>query len=354
MGTEVLPQSHAPSQKKCPPDRLGVGRGFFGGDAPSVRPAYLDLGLAELRARAMLALDSLRDCHACPRRCGANRLEDRWSACKTGRYAVVSSWFPHFGEEDCLRGWNGSGTIFFGHCTLRCVYCQNWDVSQGLPPGPATPGVTPAELGGMMLSLQERGCHNINLVTPEHVVPQILEALAYAVEWGLNIPLVYNTSGYDALETLGLLDGVVDVYMPDFKCWSPVRARRYLKAEDYPTVAQAAIRAMHRQVGDLAISPDGLATRGLLLRHLALPGGLEDTRAILEWIATELGPATYVNLMGQYRPSGRVSPTRYPELARPIHSDELAAAFGIAEALGLARLDRARRHRNPPHAMAGR
>ena len=319
-----------------------------------MRPAYLDLGLAELRARAMLALDGLRDCQACPRCCGANRLEDRWSACKTGRYAVVSSWFPHFGEEECLRGWRGSGTIFFGHCSLRCVYCQNWDVSQGLRPGPATPGVTPAQLGRMMLSLQEQGCHNINLVTPEHVVPQILEALVHAVEWGLNIPLVYNTSGYDTLETLGLLDGIVDVYMPDFKCWSPAHAARYLKAEDYPRVARAAIREMHRQVGHLTISPDGLATRGLLLRHLVLPGALEETRAILTWIASELGPATYVNLMGQYRPAGRVDAARYPELARRIGDQEMSAAFGLAEGLGLDRLDHPHGRRSHPAALAGR
>jgi len=302
----------------------------------------------------MVALDGLRECHGCPRVCGANRLEDRWSACKTGRYAVVANAFPHRGEEDCLRGWNGSGTIFFGHCSLRCVYCQNWDVSQGLRPGPATPGVTPAQLGRMMLGLQERGCHNINLVTPEHVVPQILEALVHAAEWGLNIPLVYNTSGYDTLETLGLLDGIVGVYMPDFKCWSSAHAERYLKAEDYPRVARAAIREMHRQVGPLTISPDGLATRGLLLRHLVLPGGLEETRAILTWIASELGPATYVNLMGQYRPAGRVSPVRYPELARRVSGDELAAAYGIAEALGLKRLDQATRRQDHPPALAWR
>jgi putative pyruvate formate lyase activating enzyme len=309
-----------------------------------VQPAYLDLGLAELRARALGALEDLRTCRICPRRCGANRLEDHWSACKTGRYAVVASRFPHLGEEDCLRGWNGSGTIFFGHCSLRCVYCQNWDTSQGLRPGPATPGVTPASLGRMMFDLQERGCHNINLVSPEHVVPQILEALVHAVEWGLNIPLVYNTSGYDSREALELLDGVVDIYMPDFKCWSPDRARRHCKAEDYPRVARTAIREMHRQVGQLVISPDGLATRGLLLRHLVLPDGLEDTRAILTWIASELGPATYVNLMSQYRPAGRVSPTRHPELARRVGDDEMAAAFATAGTLGLERLDGVSRH----------
>jgi putative pyruvate formate lyase activating enzyme len=308
-----------------------------------VEPSYLDLGLAELRARALTALDRMRACHLCPRDCGANRLEDRWSACKTGRYAVVASRSPHLGEEDCLRGWNGSGTIFFGHCALRCVFCQNWDVSQGLRPGPATPGVTPATLGRMMVDLQERGCHNINLVSPTHVVPQILEALVHAVEWGLSIPLVYNTGGYDAHETLELLDGIVDIYLPDFKCWRPEVARRHLKAGDYPRVARAAIQEMHRQVGDLAISPDGLATRGLLVRHLVLPGGLEDTHAILTWIASTLGPRTYVNLMGQYRPAGRVGPERHPEINRRIGGDELAAAFAFAAGVGLERLDHANR-----------
>jgi len=304
-----------------------------------VRPAYLDLGTDTLRERAMLALETLRHCTACPRSCGVNRLEDRWSACKTGRYAVVSSWFPHLGEEDCLRGWNGSGTIFFGHCNLRCVFCQNWEISQGLPPGPATAGVTPQQLASLMLGLQERGCHNINLVTPEHVVPQILEALAYAVDWGLNLRLVYNTSAYDSLETLALLDGIVDIYLPDFKCWSPDRARRHLKAEDYPEVARAAIREMHRQVGPLVISPDGLAIRGVLLRHLVMPGALDDTRAILEWIAGTLGPRTYVNLMGQYRPTSRVSADRYPEIAGMPDAQEIAGAVAAARRLGLERLE---------------
>jgi len=318
-----------------------------------LRPAYLDLGVAELRARALLAIEGLRTCRACPRGCGVNRLEDRWSACKTGRYAVVASWFPHFGEEDCLRGWSGSGTIFFGHCSLRCVYCQNWDVSQGLEPGPAVPGVTPAQLGRMMLDLQERGCHNINLVSPEHAVLQILEALVHAVDWGLNVPIVYNTSGYDSIDTLRLLEGIVDIYMPDFKCWTPDVAARYLKARDYPRVARTAIREMQRQVGDLAISPDGLATRGLLLRHLVLPGGVAETRAILSWIASELGPGTYLNLMDQYRPAGRVSSGRHPELARRVRPDEMEAAFDAAASLGLQRLDH-RRCREPRRLPARR
>jgi putative pyruvate formate lyase activating enzyme len=308
------------------------------------RPAYHEMGPEGLRERALLAVEGLRACRACPWDCGANRLEDRWGACKTGRFAVVSAWHAHFGEEDCLRGWNGSGTIFLGHCNLRCAFCQNYEISQGLPPGPATPGVTPHRLAGIMLGLQERGCHNINLVTPEHVVPQILEALVIALDGGLNLPLVYNTSAYDAAATLALLDGVVDIYMPDFKFWTPERCGRYLRAPDYADAARCAIREMHRQVGALVINADGLARRGLLLRHLIVPGALDDTRAILEWVATELGSDTYVNLMTQYRPAGRVARGACPELARLPDQAEIAAAFAIARRLGLARLDR--RHRS--------
>jgi putative pyruvate formate lyase activating enzyme len=302
-------------------------------------PAYLDLAPGVVRGRAQRAVAQLVDCRACPRDCGVNRLDGRWSACKTGRYAVVSSFFPHLGEEDCLRGWNGSGTIFFAHCNLRCVFCQNYDISQAVPARETTDGSTPEEIAAMMLDLQERGCHNINFVTPEHVVPQVLEALALAIDGGLNLPIVYNTSAYDAPESLALLDGIVDVYMPDFKCWSAERSRRYLKAADYPAVARRAILAMHRQVGALRVNADGLAVGGVLLRHLVMPGALDETRAILEWIAHELGTDTYVNLMDQYRPAGKVGPDRFAELNRRLRSDEFAAALQMAQALGLRRLD---------------
>jgi len=305
---------------------------------PTDHPAYLGLAPGELARRAERAVRGLAECRACPRNCGVNRLADRWSACKTGRCAVVSSAFPHFGEEDCLRGWRGSGTIFFAHCNLHCVFCQNWDISQGVRPGPAAPAVRPEHLAAIMLGLQEQGCHNLNLVTPEHVVPQVLEALALAVERGLSLPIVYNTSGYDAVESLRLLDGVVDIYMPDFKCWSAERSRRYLKAEDYPDAARAALREMHRQVGDLRFDDTGLARRGILLRHLVMPGLLEETRAILEWVAAALGPNTYVNVMDQYRPAGRVSGRRHAEIDRRLTPAEYAEAVGIARALGL-RLD---------------
>lgn len=302
-------------------------------------PAYLGLGVDELRRRATEAVAALADCRLCPRDCGVDRLAGKWSACKTGRRARVSSAFAHRGEEDCLRGRNGSGTIFFAHCNLRCVFCQNYDISQAIRPGPSGEELGPREIASVMLSLQARGCHNINLVTPEHVVPQVLEALVPAVEGGLRLPLVYNTSAYDALESLAWLDGVVDIYMPDFKLWGRVAAARYLRAEDYPAAARAAIREMHRQVGPLQLDADGLARRGLLIRHLVMPGMLEETRSILEWIAGELGPDTYVNLMGQYHPAGKVSSDSYPEIDRRLALGELAEAEATARELGLTRLD---------------
>ncbi|GBD32310.1 hypothetical protein HRbin33_01274 [bacterium HR33] len=311
--------------------------------AATFRPAYAYLSRRELEERVQRALASLADCRACPRDCRVNRLEDKWAACKTGRYAVVSSYFPHFGEEDCLRGWNGSGTIFFAHCNLRCVFCQNFDISQAIKPT-AAPGHRPEQIAAMMLELQAMGCHNINFVTPEHVVPQIVEALAVAIPQGLNLPIVYNTSAYDSMESLELMDGIVDIYMPDFKYWSPERSKVYLKAEDYPEAARAAIKEMHRQVGPLILDADGLAKRGLLIRHLVMPGCLDETRAILEWIATELGPDTYVNLMDQYYPAGKVSAAQYPEINRRLTSREFEEAKAIARDLGLKRLDERRPH----------
>src|SRR6266545_6131629 len=253
------------------------------------RPAYLSLSSAERHRRAERAIATLADCRACPRDCGVNRLEDKWAASKTGRYAIVSSHFAHFGEEDCLRGWRGSGTIFFGHCNLRCVFCQNYDISQAIRPGQVAEGHRPERIAAMMLELQDQGCHNINFVTPEHVAPQVVEAVAVAADRGLALPIVYNTSAYDSLESIELMNGVVDIYMPDFKYWSAERSRTYLKAENYPDAARAAIKAMHRQVGQLVVNSDGLARRGLIVRHLVMPGALDETRAILQSIAEELG-----------------------------------------------------------------
>jgi putative pyruvate formate lyase activating enzyme len=262
-----------------------------------------------------------------------DRLADERGLCRIGRHALVASHFPHFGEEDCLRGWNGSGTIFFAGCNLRCVFCQNFDVSWRVQ-GQEAP---PARLAAMMLELQEIGCHNINWVTPEHVVPQILEALPLAVEGGLRLPIVYNTSAYDSRDSLALMDGVVDVYMPDLKLVASERTRRYLGKREYFEVASRNVLEMQRQVGELTVDERGLARRGLIVRHLVMPGLLDETEAVLRFVAERLGPGTYVNLMGQYYPAGKTA--RHPEIDRRPHAEELAQAYEVADELGLRRLD---------------
>lgn len=303
--------------------------------AADFEPAYLALHRrGELKRRAEEAVTGLKECRVCPRDCRVDRLADKTATCKTGRYAQVSSYFAHPGEEDCLRGWKGSGTIFFSRCNLRCVFCQNFDISQARP----DQEVSPAELAAMMLKLQRAGCHNINFVTPEHVVPQVLEALVLAVEAGLRLPLVYNTSAYDSLESLRLLDGVVDIYMPDFKFWDPALSLRYLKAKDYPEAARHAIQEMHNQVGSLKMDDKGLAKRGVLVRHLVMPGMLAETRQILHFLAEEVSPDTYVNLMAQYYPAGKVTARKYSEINRPLSGSEYEVALQIAHQAGL-RLD---------------
>jgi len=299
-------------------------------------PSYLALHASgELHDRAQRALALLEDrCRVCPRLCKVDRLRDQPGLCRVGRHAVVASHFAHFGEEDCLRGVRGSGTIFFSGCNLRCVFCQNHEISWQLQ----GERVMPRRLARMMLELQELGCHNINWVTPEHVVPQILEALPLAVDAGLRLPTVYNTSAYDSPESLALMDGVVDVYMPDFKLWSPELTRRYLAKRDYAEVARHSVLEMKRQVGDLVMDEHGMARRGLLVRHLVMPGLLDETEAILRFIATELGPGTYVNLMAQYYPAGRTS--EFPEIDRHLHRSEYEHALNLADELGLRRLDR--------------
>ena len=298
-------------------------------------PVYLETYRSgALADKAAQALAELEECYACPRNCGINRLSGRTAACYTGRWAFISTCFPHQGEEDCLRGSKGSGTIFFARCNLRCVFCQNWDISQKKSAGNE---VKAPQLAKMMLKLQELGCHNINLVTPEHVVPQIIEALPIAIEGGLRLPIVYNTSAYDALRSLTLLDGIVDIYMPDFKFWEPESAHRYLRARDYPEVARAVILEMHRQVGDLKFDPDGIAERGVLLRHLVMPGMIEETREILHWVATELSGSTYINLMDQYRPSYQAA--KFPELTRSLYPEEYSDAYRHTQTEGLSRID---------------
>ncbi len=297
--------------------------------------AYLSLPAGELRQRAAEAVAGLSDCAFCPRACHADRVNGVPGKCLTGRHALLASFGPHHGEEDCLRGSRGSGTIFFAACNLHCVFCQNYDISwrrEGEP-------IQAEPLAEIMLHLQRRGCHNLNLVTPSHVVPQILEALAIAVERELLIPVVYNTSGYDRVETLRLLDGVVDIYMPDFKFWEAQTASRYCDAGDYPQVAREALREMHRQTGPLVLDESGLARRGVLLRHLVMPGGTAGTRETMRWVARELSAETFVNIMAQYRPAGRVRGTDYREIGRLISDREYLQALDDARGAGIHRFD---------------
>jgi putative pyruvate formate lyase activating enzyme len=302
-------------------------------------PAYLKaLETGILQRRASQGIDALADCTLCPRKCRVNRTAGETGTCKTGRRAVVASYNAHFGEETPLVGRNGSGTIFFSNCSLRCNFCQNYEISH-LGEGRA---LTDDQLAAIMLELQHTGCHNINLVTPSHVVPQILAAVGLAAQQGLAVPLVYNCSGYDRVETLQLLDGIVDIYMPDFKFWLPSVARDTCNAPDYPEVAKQAILEMHRQVGDLAIdNTSRLAYKGILVRHLVLPGGLAGTAKIMTFLADSVSPNTYVNVMSQYRPCGRAR--EMPELAVALSPAEFDQAVRAAKAAGITRLDQPRR-----------
>jgi len=300
-------------------------------------PAYLKTyELGRLTERALAAQELLRACQVCPRDCRTNRWENKTRVCKTGRWARVSSAFAHFGEEDCLSGWQGSGTIFFSGCNLGCVFCQNFEISH-LGEGRE---LDARQLAAAMLRLQEAGCHNINFVTPEHVVPQILEALLLAVHGGLCLPLVYNTGAYDSLESIQLMNGVVDVYMPDFKLWDPQLCAKYLRARDYAEAARRVIKAMHDQVGELRVDEDGLALRGVLVRHLVMPGLLAETRSVLHWLATQLSSDTYVNLMDQYHPA-HIAETepQFSEINRCLSRSEFRQALAYAEEAGLWRLD---------------
>ena len=288
----------------------------------------------KLRERVEQALALLEDCHVCPRRCGVNRLEGEVGKCRTGRQALVSSFGPHFGEEAPLVGSSGSGTIFFTYCNLRCCFCQNYTISQ-LGEGHVVGG---EELAEMMLSLQRRGAHNINFVSPTHVVPQILEALEIAVKAGLSVPLVYNSGGYDSLETLNLLDGVVDIYMPDMKYSDEKTAQRFSGVEDYPQINRAAVKEMHRQAGDLQLDDHGVATRGLLVRHLVLPHGFAGTAEVCRFLSQTVSTNTYLNVMAQYHPCHKAFDV--PELARPLSGEEFTEAVRIARDRGLHCLDR--------------
>jgi putative pyruvate formate lyase activating enzyme len=297
------------------------------------QPAYLNLSLTELKARASIATDRMDCCDLCAHCCEVDRLNGKLGVCKTGLRARVSSYGAHMGEEDPLRGRKGSGTIFFSSCNLQCQYCQNHDISQtdsGME-------VTSQELATIMLKLQTDGCHNINFVSPSHVVPQILAALVFAVQDGLHIPLVYNTGGYDSLETLKILGGIIDIYMPDMKYANGDYAKKYSHALDYPRVNQAVVREMYHQVGNLQMDTDGLATCGLLVRHLVLPHNLAGTKQIVQFLAQEISKDTYLNLMAQYRPAYNSS--CYPELNRRTTASEYSAAVDMAQEAGLTNLD---------------
>jgi len=297
-------------------------------------PSYLKLSKKELGEKVRQAENILKSCTLCPRKCRVDRTAGERGFCKTGDKPFVSSFNPHFGEEAPLVGSHGSGTIFFTNCNLGCLFCQNWTISH-LGEGNEVSFET---LADMMLKLQHiYSCHNINLVTPTHQVPMILRSLGIAVNRGLKIPLVYNCGGYESIETLRILDGVIDIYMPDFKYADEKPAEKYSKAKDYPCVAKAAIKEMHRQVGDLVMDSMKIARRGLIVRHLILPEDLAGTREVVKFIAEEISPETYTNIMAQYYPSYKASET--PPLDRRITDKEYSKAVKAAEEAGLKRLD---------------
>jgi len=297
-------------------------------------PAYFRALTPEALAERVAAASArLAHCDLCPRRCGVNRAAGEFGHCHTGRHALLASAGPHFGEEAPLVGSGGSGTIFVAGCNLGCDFCQNAEISHER----LGREVTADEWANLMRDLQRRGCHNINIVTPTHVVPALLEAIAVAAAQGLRLPIVYNCGGYESLATLRLLEGVVDIYMPDFKFGDPEPARRFADAPDYPERAREAIREMHRQVGDLVLDARGIAVRGLLVRHLVLPEGLAGTGRVCQFLAQEISTGTYVNIMDQYHPAGRLE--RLGPLGRRISREEYADALALARAAGLQRLD---------------
>ena len=308
--------------------------GLFLRHGMSFEPSYLRLhakGL--LRERVQRALAVLESCHLCPRKCEVNRLQGELGFCETGRKAIVASYNAHFGEESPLVGRSGSGTIFLGSCNLLCSFCQNYEISHGKE------GVEVGleQMAVMMVQLAQAGCHNINFVTPTHVVPQILEALPHAIEGGLRVPLVYNSSGYDSRETLELLEGIFDIYMPDFKFWDNRWAEKYCGVPDYREVAIVAFHEMHKQVGDLVVDEQGIAQRGLLVRHLVMPNRVAGTEEVMEFLAREISPNTYVNVMDQYRPCG--SAHRDEFINRRLYPREYREAVSAAKKAGVERLD---------------
>jgi putative pyruvate formate lyase activating enzyme len=303
-------------------------------EQPATAPGYLTLlDQGELEAVATRALRRLENCDVCPWTCRVNRLVGEVGVCQTGARPLLASYGPHMGEERVLSGQRGSGTIFFSRCNMKCQYCQNADISQH---GTGTP-VDAEELANIMLELQQIGCHNINFVSPSHVVPQIVAAVLIAARAGLRLPLVYNSGGYDSVIMLKTVTGIFDIYMPDMKYGDPTIGSRYSKVPNYPQINQAAVREMHRQVGDLVVDESGVAVRGLLVRHLVLPNELAGTTEVVEFLAHQISKDTYLNIMDQYRPHYHAA--KYPELGRTISLDEWRQAVEAALAAGLHRLD---------------
>jgi putative pyruvate formate lyase activating enzyme len=296
------------------------------------QPAYIALyKKGELQRRVEVLEEILTSCCLCPRACQVDRLKGEKGYCQAGAELMISSAFSHFGEEPPLVGSHGSGTVFLTHCNLRCVFCQNYDTSHR-GEGRRIAG---SELAQLMIGLQLRGCHNINFVTPTHYVPQIVAALPQAIELGLTIPLVYNCGGYESLEVIKLLDGIIDIYMPDTKFAREWEAASYCNAPDYPRVLQEVLREMHRQVGDLMLDERDIAYRGLLIRHLVMPHGVAGTREIIAFIARRISANSYVDIMDQYHPLYRAG--EYPEIDRRITSQEYREAIEIAKDEGLRR-----------------
>jgi len=295
-------------------------------------PSYIKLHkTGELQKRVYILNNILKNCKLCPRQCSVNRLEGELGFCRAAEKLMISSAFPHFGEEPPLVGNKGSGTIFLTHCNLQCVFCQNYDIShQG-----HGEIISSEQLAEYMHYLQKRGCHNINFVTPTHYIPQITAALPYAIDLGLQIPLVYNCGGYESLEVIHLLDSIIDIYMPDVKFAEGKVAEKYSQAPDYPEVVKRVLKEMHRQVGNLQINTEGIAEKGLLIRHLVMPNGLAGTRKLMHFIATEISPHSYVNVMSQYRPEYKAS--NYFELNRLITHKEYGEAIESAKKEGLYR-----------------
>ena len=312
------------------------GNKLFSMEDNNQGPSYISLhesGVLDDRIEVLNSI--LKKCTLCPRKCGVDRTSGDVGVCRAEEELMVSSVFPHFGEEPPLVGSSGSGTIFLAHCNLRCAFCQNYDISHGDKKGGRGDAISTSELAKYMIALKEKGCHNINFVTPTHYVPQIVRAIPEAIEMGLDLPLVYNTGGYDSLTVIKLLDGIFDIYMPDYKFTDEESSKNYMNAPDYPDVIREVLLEMHRQVGVLKIDRRGVAYRGLLIRHLVMPGGERETAEAMEFIATMLSRDSYVNVMEQYHPEYRAFD--YPDIARRLTIHEYREALRLAREAGLHR-----------------